>query len=125
LERVALHADHALAPAKAPEAMRSLAFRAARSTSAARHSQGVIVATLGFGIVFTVDAASFVARLVCLLAMRLPVRWSGGRAPACCAKGIRVRRRPCEKLQALSPDCCANCPRAHETPVSCRPRGGS
>lgn len=33
---------------------------------------GVIVATLGFGVVFAVDSASFVASFVCLAAMRLP-----------------------------------------------------
>ncbi len=33
---------------------------------------GVIVATLGFGVVFGVDSASFVASLLCLAAMRLP-----------------------------------------------------
>ena len=33
---------------------------------------GVIVATLGFGVVFAVDSASFVASSVCLAAMRLP-----------------------------------------------------
>ena len=35
---------------------------------------GAIVATLGFGVVFAVDAASFAASLVCLAAMRLPTR---------------------------------------------------
>ena len=33
---------------------------------------GLVVATLGFGIVFAVDAASFVASFLCLAAMRLP-----------------------------------------------------
>lgn len=33
---------------------------------------GVIVVTLGFGVVFAVDAASFVASFLCLAAMRLP-----------------------------------------------------
>jgi MFS family permease len=33
---------------------------------------GVVVATLGFGVVFAVDAATFVASFVCLAAMRLP-----------------------------------------------------
>ena len=35
---------------------------------------GVIVATLGFGVVVAIDALSFVASLLCLLAMRLPRR---------------------------------------------------
>jgi MFS family permease len=33
---------------------------------------GVIVATLGFGVVYAVDSASFVASFLCLAAMRLP-----------------------------------------------------
>jgi MFS family permease len=33
---------------------------------------GLLVATLGFGVVFAVDAASFVASFLCLAAMRLP-----------------------------------------------------
>jgi MFS family permease len=33
---------------------------------------GVIVVTLGFGVVFAVDSASFVASFLCLAAMRLP-----------------------------------------------------
>jgi MFS family permease len=33
---------------------------------------GVLVVTLGFGVVFAVDAASFVASFLCLAAMRLP-----------------------------------------------------
>jgi MFS family permease len=33
---------------------------------------GVVIATLGFGIVFAVDAATFVASFACLAAMRLP-----------------------------------------------------
>ncbi|MGZ4388162.1 MAG: MFS transporter, partial [Gaiellaceae bacterium] len=32
----------------------------------------LIVTTLGFGVVFTIDAASFVASFLCLVAMRLP-----------------------------------------------------
>ena len=35
---------------------------------------GVLVATLGFGVVFAIDAASFVASLACVLLMRLPRR---------------------------------------------------
>ena len=35
-------------------------------------ASGVLVATLGFGVVFLVDAISFVASFVCLAAMRLP-----------------------------------------------------
>ena len=35
---------------------------------------GVVVATLGFGVVFAVDSASFVASFVCLTAMRLPAK---------------------------------------------------
>jgi MFS family permease len=35
---------------------------------------GLLIATLGFGTVFAIDAASFVASLVCLTAMRLPTR---------------------------------------------------
>jgi MFS family permease len=43
---------------------------------------GVIVVTLGFGVVFAVDAASFVASFVCLAAMRLPaaIQRLGGRS---------------------------------------------
>jgi MFS family permease len=33
---------------------------------------GLIVSTLGFGVVFALDAASFIASFVCLAAMRLP-----------------------------------------------------
>jgi MFS family permease len=33
---------------------------------------GIVVATLGYGVVFAVDAASFVASFFCLAAMRLP-----------------------------------------------------
>lgn len=33
---------------------------------------GLVVTTLGFGIVFAVDAATFIASLLCLVAMRLP-----------------------------------------------------
>ena len=35
---------------------------------------GLLIATLGFGIVFAIDSASFVASLVCLAAMRVPGR---------------------------------------------------
>lgn len=35
---------------------------------------GLIVATLGFGVVFAIDAASFAASFACLIAMRLPTR---------------------------------------------------
>ncbi|HET8606460.1 MAG TPA: MFS transporter, partial [Gaiellaceae bacterium] len=35
---------------------------------------GLVVATLGFGVVFAVDAASFAASFLCLVAMRLPSR---------------------------------------------------
>ena len=35
---------------------------------------GIVVATLGYGVVFAVDAASFVASFVCLAAMKLPRR---------------------------------------------------
>ncbi len=35
-------------------------------------ASGVLVATLGFGVVFAVDAISFVASFLCLAAMRLP-----------------------------------------------------
>jgi MFS family permease len=33
---------------------------------------GVVVAVFGYGLVFAIDAASFVASFVCLAAMRLP-----------------------------------------------------
>src|SRR5207245_11209820 len=33
---------------------------------------GVVVAAFGYGLVFAIDAASFVASFVCLAAMRLP-----------------------------------------------------
>jgi MFS family permease len=35
---------------------------------------GLVVAAFGFGVVFALDAASFVASLLCLVAMRLPAR---------------------------------------------------
>jgi MFS family permease len=43
---------------------------------------GVIVATLGFGVVYAVDSASFVASFFCLAAMRLPaaIERMGGRS---------------------------------------------
>jgi MFS family permease len=39
---------------------------------------GVLVATLGYGVVFAVDAASFLASLLCLAALRLPRRVAEG-----------------------------------------------
>jgi MFS family permease len=39
---------------------------------------GFLVATLGYGVVFTIDAASFLASLLCLAARRLPRRVAEG-----------------------------------------------
>jgi MFS family permease len=54
---------------------------------------GVIVATLGFGVVYAVDSASFIASFVCLAAMRLPAvieRMAGQSMVAEAREGLRV-----------------------------------
>ena len=56
---------------------------------------GLVVATLGFGIVFAVDAASFVASFLCLAAMRLPRTVERGERKSILAEaidGLRVVR---------------------------------
>ena len=56
---------------------------------------GIVVATLGFGIVFAVDAMSFVASLGCLAAMRLPRAIERGERRSVLAEaidGLRVVR---------------------------------
>jgi MFS family permease len=56
---------------------------------------GVVVATLGFGIVFAVDAMSFVASFGCLAAMRLPRAIERGERRSVLAEaidGLRVVR---------------------------------
>jgi MFS family permease len=68
---------------------------------------GLVVATLGFGVVFAVDAASFVASFVCLAAMRLPRAIERGARTSVVAEaraGLRVVRERRWILAALGCD---------------------
>ena len=68
---------------------------------------GIVVATLGFGVVFAVDAASFVASFACLAAMRLPRRLRRRERTSMLAEaidGLRVVRERRWIVAALSCD---------------------
>ncbi len=68
---------------------------------------GIVVATLGFGVVFAVDAASFVASFACLAAMRLPQRLRRRERTSMLAEaidGLRVVRERRWIVAALSCD---------------------
>jgi predicted MFS family arabinose efflux permease len=53
---------------------------------------GIVVATLGFGVVFAVDSASFVASFLCLAAMRLPSKVERGERQSMLAEALEGLR---------------------------------
>lgn len=72
---------------------------------------GIVVAALGFGVVFVVDALSFVASFVCLAAMHLPRRIERETRRGILVEaleGLRVIRERRWMIAALSCDCIVN-----------------